>query len=209
MANQRVGIFGGSFDPVHLGHLVLADRCREACELDEVRFVPAADPPHKQSGSLVPGKQRAEMLEFATAGIPEFAVDRRELKRDGKNYTVDTLTELRSELPDSDLFFLIGADSLHDLPTWREPERILQLATIVAVNRGDDPLPDLTDVESRFGDVARGRIRFVTIPGLAISSTEIRDRVRTGRTVRFLAPRAVEAYIAEHGLYTGVDGRTV
>ncbi len=197
----RIGIFGGSFDPVHLAHLVLADRCREACDLDEVRFVPAADPPHKATGSLAPGEQRAEMLEFATAGLPEFVVDRRELRRDGKSYTVDTLAEFAAEEPGAELFFLMGADSLRDLPTWREPERILELATVVAVNRGEQPDPDLDPIRTQLSEAATDRIRIVEIPAFEISSTDVRERVARDASIRFVVPRAVEAYIAERGLY--------
>jgi nicotinate-nucleotide adenylyltransferase len=197
----RLGIFGGSFDPVHLGHLLLAECCREACGLDQVRFVPAGDPPHKSTGTLASGTARAEMLDFATAGIPEFVVDRRELARRGKSYTVDTLSEFAAEEAGRELFFLIGADSLADLPTWREPRRILDLATIVACNRGGDPPAGLDAVVSQLGPGARDRIVPVEMPAVDLSSTGLRERVRAGRSIRFRVPRAVEAYLDEHGLY--------
>ncbi|MGE3313535.1 MAG: nicotinate-nucleotide adenylyltransferase [Planctomycetaceae bacterium] len=203
---MRLGLFGGTFDPVHLGHLVLAECCREQCVLDQIWFLPAGDPPHKPGKSISPGKTRAEMLEFAIAGHPQFAVNRMELEREGKSFTFETLGRLQKEEPGRELFFLIGADSLADLPTWREPRRILELATIVAVNRGDRPLPDIDSIAQRIAgksDVAavRDRLRVVTMPGVDISSTEIRARVRTGQSIRFLVPRAVEMYIAEHKLY--------
>jgi len=198
---MRVGILGGSFDPVHLGHLILAETCKERCGLDDVRFVPAALPPHKTDRELAPAKARAEMLEFALAGVPYFTVDRMEIHREGTSFTVDTLQELTAAHPDWELFLLIGADSLHDLPTWREPQRILELARVVAVNRGSAPLPDLESLEDKLGAAALDRIQTVTMPGIELAATDIRHRVRSGHSIRFLVPRAVEAYIAEHKLY--------
>jgi nicotinate-nucleotide adenylyltransferase len=198
---MRLGLYGGSFDPVHFGHLLLAEQCREQCGLDAVRFLPAGWPPHKASDGLTDGEARAEMLEFAVAGMPQFSVDRRELDRPGKSYTVDTLEAFHAEDPTRELFFLIGGDSLDELTTWRNPERIAQLATIVAVNRGDRPLPDEAALKERLGPVVAPRVRFVTMPGLDVSATDIRERVRDGRSIRFLTPRAVEQYIAQHGLY--------
>ena len=200
----RLGIFGGSFDPVHLGHLLLADTCREVCSLDQVWFLPCGHPPHKPEGALTPGKQRAEMLEFAIAGDPRFGVCRIELDRSGRSYTVDTLRQLRDEDPSRELFFLMGADSLADLPLWREPQTILELATVVAVNRGRCPPPDLGLLESRLGPIVRERVQLVTMPAIDISATDLRERVRTGRSLRFRVPRAVEEYIAQHGLYRDV-----
>ena len=120
----RIAIFGGTFDPVHLGHLILAERCREECRLDQVWFIPAGAPPHKASDSITPGERRAEMLEFAIAGHPQFSVNRMELARQGRSFTVDTLRQLHSEDATRELFFLIGADSLADLPLWRDPAGI-------------------------------------------------------------------------------------
>ncbi|MDA1232891.1 MAG: nicotinate-nucleotide adenylyltransferase, partial [Planctomycetota bacterium] len=132
---MRIGVFGGTFDPIHYGHLLLAETCRETLRLDQVRFIPAASPPHKQDHQISDGHARADMLQLAVSGYTEFVVDRRELKRKGPSFTVDTLTEFSTEFPDAELYFLVGADSLRDLLTWREPERITQLATLVACNR--------------------------------------------------------------------------
>lgn len=199
---MKVGLFGGSFDPVHLGHLLLAEWCRERCGLDEVRFLPAGDPPHKATGTLSPARDRAEMLDLAVAGIPEFVVDRREFAREGKSYTVDTLTEFAAEHPGVEPHFLVGGDSLADLPTWREPGRILELATIVAVNRGERPLPSLDELVARLGPVAWERIRLISMPAIELSSTDIRNAVREGRSVRFQVPRAVEVLLRERRLYS-------
>ncbi len=197
----RLGIYGGSFDPIHLGHLLLAETCREACELDRVLFLPCGKSPHKPHGAIATGNQRAEMLEFAVAGDPRFGVCRIELERSGPSYTIETLRQLRVEQPDSELFFLMGADSLADLPLWREPQAILELATIVAVNRGHRPPPDWASLESRLEPSVRDRVRLVTMPAIDLSATEIRERARTGRSLRFRVPRAVEEYIRQNELY--------
>jgi nicotinate-nucleotide adenylyltransferase len=198
---MRLGLFGGTFDPVHLGHLLLAERCREECRLDQVWFLPAGTPPHKATESITAGTQRAEMLEFAIAGHPQFSVNRMELAREGRSFTVDTLRQLHEEDPTRELFFLIGADSLADLPMWRDPPGIAELATIVAVNRGDRPWPDLEALRKQLGDAVFGRIQLVTMPGIDLSATDIRRRVRDGKSIRFMTPRACEVYIEQQKLY--------
>jgi nicotinate-nucleotide adenylyltransferase len=198
---MRLGLLGGTFDPIHFGHLLLAERCREECGLDRVWFLPAGQPPHKAAVGISSGNQRAEMVEFAIAGHPQFEVNRMELARAGRSFTVDTLREIHAEDPSRELFFLIGADSLADLPTWRDPAGIIEIATIVAVNRGDRPTPDLTALERTLGNAMAERIRLVTMPGIDLSSTDIRRRVREGKSIRFMTPRACEVYIQQHGLY--------
>jgi nicotinate-nucleotide adenylyltransferase len=198
---MRLGLFGGTFDPVHLGHLILAERCREECRLDQVWFIPAGMPPHKPTDSITPGDKRAEMLEFAIAGHPQFSVSRMELVREGRSFTVDTLRQLHAEDAARELFFLIGADSLADLPLWRDPAGIAELATIVAVNRGDRPMPDLEGLRRQLGPAVGSRIQIVTMPGIDLSATDIRRRVRDGKSIRFMTPRPCEVYIQQHGLY--------
>jgi len=198
---MRLGLFGGTFDPVHFGHLLLAEQCREQCELDEVRFLPSGLPPHKRGEKIADGRRRTEMLELAIAGHAAFSVDDRELQREGTTYTVDTLTELTEEHPDWELFFLIGGDSLLDLPNWRQPQRILELAMVVAVNRGNRPLPELPSVIREFGEAAAARIQHVQMPGVDLSATDIRRRASAGKSIRFMTPRAVEVYIQQHELY--------
>lgn len=198
---MKLGIFGGTFDPVHIAHLILAERCRDELQLDEVWFVPAPSPPHKDDRGITPADQRAEMLQLAIAGCPHLAVSRIEFDRAGPSYTVDTLRQLVDEGADRELFLLVGADSLRDLGSWREPERIAELATIVAVNRGRDALPEAAELQHWLGDKIAARVRQVSIPAIDLSATEIRSRVAQERTVRFHIPRAVEAYIHEHRLY--------
>ena len=194
---MRLGIYGGSFDPVHYGHLLAAEQCREQCALDELWFVPAAVPPHKRDEALTPGQQRAEMLELAVAGMPHFRVSRIELDRAGPSYTVDTLLALQQNDPSRELFLVLGADSVSDFPTWREPRRIAELATLLVVNRGHTP-PDLTCLAELTGP--RAPI-VVSMPAVDLSATDIRRRIRERRSIRFMTPRAVEVYLGEHELY--------
>lgn len=198
---MRLGILGGSFDPVHLGHLVMAETCRERLRLDEVWFVPAGHPPHKSDRELAPAKARADMLEFALAGIPEFQLSDIELTKDSTSYTVETLETLLTGDSSRELFLLIGADSLHDFPTWKEPQRITELAQVVAVNRGRQDPPPLDELEEKLGSDAVDRIQIVNMPGIDLASTDIRHRIRSGHSIRFLVPKAVEAYILEHKVY--------
>ncbi|MBI1346659.1 nicotinate-nucleotide adenylyltransferase [bacterium] len=194
---RRIGIYGGTFDPVHLAHLVLAEQCRDQMRLDEIWFVPAHHPPHKSTVAVTPADHRRQMLEFAIAGHEHFRICSVELDRTGPSFTVDTLETLTSQHPAVEWSLLIGADSLRDFPNWRGPERITQLAHIVVVNRGQDALPDLEPYRQRFGDVWS----VVTMPGLDIAASDIRLRTQQGRSIRYLVPRAVEVYIQQHGLY--------
>jgi len=195
--NRRIGIYGGTFDPVHLAHLVLAEQCRDQLDLQEVWFVPAHHPPHKSSTEISSPVHRKQMLEFAIAGHERFRISTVELDRAGPSFTVDTLESLSRQYPHTTWSLLIGADSLHDFPTWREPARIAQLARMVVVNRGQEPLPDMQLNRDAFGDVWD----VVTIPGLDLAASDIRQRVQQGRSIRFLVPRAVEVYIHQQNLY--------
>ncbi|MGE0761035.1 MAG: nicotinate-nucleotide adenylyltransferase [Pirellulaceae bacterium] len=200
---MRIGVYGGSFDPVHYGHLLLAECCREQCALDEVWFVPAGTPPHKQDRDITPGRWRVEMLQLATGGTTAFRVQTLELDRGGVSYTVDTLDQLKRQHPGDELFLLMGADALADLPGWREPARICDLAIPVVVSRAGAPVPDLAIlaslVDARRLAVIRNHL--VEMPTIDLSSTELRHRVAAGRSIRFRTPRAVEQLIAAQGLY--------
>jgi len=198
---MKLGIFGGTFDPVHYGHLILAETAREACRLNEVRFLPAYSPPHKRNQRITTGKQRVEMLEFATAGFPEFVVDQRELKREGTSYTVETLTEMTEQFPNAELHFLMGADSLIDLPNWKEPQRMASLAKIIAVNRDNSSSEDLHQVVSNLPDSIQRSVIILEMPQIGISASDLRLRISEKHSIRFLTPRPVERYILEHRLY--------
>jgi nicotinate-nucleotide adenylyltransferase len=202
---RRVGLYGGTFDPVHLAHLVLAESCREQLQLDEVRFMPAHAPPHKVGSLVTPSRQRREMLELAIAGHSQFRLELCELQRTGPSFTVDTLAELTAREPCVDWVLLMGADSLRDFPTWKQPERIASLAEIAVANRADQAMPDWSTALARYSSIDPRRCRTVTMPALGIAASDLRRRVAEGRSIRFLTPRPVELYIEQHRLYRPVD----
>jgi nicotinate-nucleotide adenylyltransferase len=195
---MRLGLYGGTFDPIHLGHLILAEQCRESCGLDRVWLIVAGSPPHKPGGRTPVG-HRLEMVRIAIAGHPAFAASDIEAKRPGPHYSVETLEAIRRDHPDDELFFLIGADSLADLPTWREPERIARLAAIVVVNRPGIEETDPARLPA-FGPGAHP-LAWVSIPPVGIASSDLRRRLAEGRSIRYMVPRGVEAYIEAKGLY--------
>lgn len=200
---MRVGIFGGSFNPIHQGHLLLAECCRESAQLDQVLFLPAAVSPLKQDRPLAAAKQRIEMIELAIGGHQPFELSTLEIDRGGISYTVDTLRTLTAQRPADEWFFLLGADSIRDLPRWREPAEICRLATLLVVRRGGLPPVDY-DVLSSFVSVERRdyfRSLEVEMPLMEISSTDLRQRIAAGRSVRYRMPRAVEEYIRQQRLY--------
>ncbi len=200
---MRVGIFGGSFDPVHLGHLILAEQCREQGKLDEVRFIPAARPPHKQHQSLTSFHQRAEMLGLAISGHSAFRIDELEKDRPGPSFTADSLEQLKNAMPDAELCLILGADSVVDLPQWHEPARIAALAELLVVGRPGWALPKEAMLRSliELPEGTSWRIRGITIPLVEIASREIRRKTSLGESIRYQVPRSVEAYILQHGLY--------
>ncbi|MGQ9575354.1 MAG: nicotinate-nucleotide adenylyltransferase [Thermoguttaceae bacterium] len=200
---MRLGLFGGSFDPVHYGHLLLAECCRQQCALAEVHFLPAALPPHKQHRQLTRPEHRIEMLKLATAGHEAFSISRHEVDRGGVSYTAETLEHYRTEYPGAELFLLMGGDMLEDLPHWRDAWRICQLAIpAVAARPGiDDPdfscLAQIAPPER----IELFRKHRVAMPLIGIASSEIRRRVAAGLSIRYWTPRSVEQYIQTHGLY--------
>ena len=200
---MRLGIYGGSFDPVHYGHLLLAESAREQCRLDQVWFLPAAVPPHKQQRDLVPAHRRVEMLQLAILGHASFLISTREIDRGGVSFTVDTLAAIQADHPGDELFLLLGADALNDLPGWREPARICSLATPAAVHRPDSAPLDYAALGGIVGPQRLAEIRAaqVEMPLIGYSSTDIRRRAAEGRSIRYRTPRAVEKYIEVHGLY--------
>ena len=191
---MRLGLFGGTFDPIHVGHLILAEACREAVGLDRVWFVVAGAPPHK-SGGRTAASHRVEMVRLAVAGNPAFEVSEVETRRPGPHYSVETLEQVTRERPGDDLFFLIGADSLADLPQWREPGRIAELASLVVVNRpGFAPPP--------FEPPAGAKpLIHVEVPPIGVASHAVRRQLREGRSARYQVPHPVLAYINAHKLY--------
>ena len=204
---MRIGVFGGSFDPVHLGHLIAAECCREQARLDRVIFMPAAVPPHKQDRRLTPADDRVQMLRLAVGGHEAFTISTREIDRGGVSFTVDTLAQLRETHPAEELFLLLGPDAIVEFPTWREPARILQLAQPLVMVRevlddtdtfaSDAQLAGLMGLEQLAAVLAAA----VRLPAIGIRASDLRTAVAAGRSIRFRTPRAVEAFITAHGLY--------
>jgi nicotinate-nucleotide adenylyltransferase len=189
---------GGTFDPIHNGHLVTAEEALWQFELDEVLFLPTGQPWMKDDRDVTPAEQRYLMTIVATASNPRFGVSRLEVEREGPTYTVETLRDLRDEYgPDIDLFFITGADAMLEILRWKDPEEVLELAHVIAATR---PGYDLSELEET-APVQHPNVSFMTIPALAISSTDIRSRVREGRPIRYLLPEGVQTYIEKAGLY--------
>jgi len=200
----RIGVFGGTFNPPHLGHLVWAQEAWLAVGLDRVLLIPTAQPPHKAMPEDPGAEHRLALCRAAVAGDERLEVSALEVERGGVSYTVDTLEELNSRAPDSELFLILGADVAAGLPDWRDPERLLSLATPVLAGRSGTPAATVREALDR---VPGGeRARFVQMPTVEISSTMIRERVAAGRPIRYLVPEGVDRYIAEHRLYRGEAG---
>jgi nicotinate-nucleotide adenylyltransferase len=204
---MRIGIYGGSFNPVHLGHLIAAECCREQARLDRVLFMPAATPPHKQGQLLADAADRVAMLTLAVGGHEAFAVSTIEVDRGGVSYTVDTLALLAERHPHDTLVLVLGPDALAQLPTWREPRTIADRCELVAVERErlDDVaaiarnagLADLLGQE-RLAALIAARVR---MPAIGVRASDLRAAVAAGTSIRYRTPRAVEAFVMSHGLY--------
>lgn len=190
---MRLGVFGGAFDPPHLGHLVAASEAADALRLDRVVWVPAAVHPFKRGQVGASAALRLELVRAAIAGDARFAADGLELERGGPSYTVDTLRALHARHPGAELFFLTGADNLRELHLWREPDEVARLARLVVVSRGGEGAP----ADARYPAEA------VAVTRVDVSSTGVRRRVAAGETIRYLVPDAVRALIERHGLYRG------
>lgn len=201
---MRIGVLGGTFDPVHLGHLAIAKEARARLNLDEVIFMPASQPWMKRNMPISPAEHRLEMLKLALGGKPYFKISTAEIKRTGLSYSVDTVAELRKKLGAStEIFFIVGWDSLAGLPRWREPAKLISMCQFVAVPRPGYSRPDVKAMELAIPGLSQ-RVLMLDKPEIAISATEIRERVRRGLPISHLVPGSVERYIKEHGLY--VDG---
>ena len=195
----RIGILGGTFNPPHVGHLICAQAAHEQLELDRVVLMPVSVPPHKEVEEEPGAEHRLEMCRLATAKDERLAVSRLELDRPGPSYTADTLRAIHESAPGDDLTFIVGGDMAHSLPTWREPEAVLELATLAVAARSGT---GRADIEQRLAGLAgRERIRFFDMPRVDISSSDVRRRVRDGRPIRYLVPEEVVRYIGSEGLY--------
>lgn len=194
-----MGVLGGTFDPPHYAHLVLAENARVQLQLDRVLFVPAGQPPHKPTEPITPAGHRAAMVQAAIAGNPHFLLSCVDLDRPGPHYTVDMLTIVREGYPEAELYFLMGGDSLVELPTWHDPHDIVREAHLAVMQRpGWDA--DLETLEEEIPGL-REQLLWLDAPYLEISGIDLRRRVREGLPIRYLVPPPVEDYVREHGLY--------
>jgi nicotinate-nucleotide adenylyltransferase len=198
MAARRIGVMGGTFNPIHTGHLVTADEALHAFDLDEVIFVPAGTPWQKDRSELAPAEHRYLMAVISTASNPAFTVSRIEIDRDGPTYAIDTLRALKAERAGAEFFFITGADAILQILTWKDPEAVLREARFIAATR---PGYDLDRLEKELPAGLEDRVSIMEIPALAISSTDVRRRAREGRPIRYLVPAGVAAYIDKARLY--------
>jgi nicotinate-nucleotide adenylyltransferase len=197
IVGRRLGVMGGTFDPIHHGHLLTAEEAAVQFGLDEVVFVPTGQPWMKERTDVSPAEDRYLMTVVATASNPRFSVSRVEIDREGPTYTVDTLRSIGETAGDAELFFVTGADAMLEIFQWKDPEEILSLAHFIAATR---PGYDLTRFESE-APTRHPNVSVMNIPALAISSTDIRDRIHEGRPIRYLVPEGVKSYIEKAGLY--------
>lgn len=201
---MRLGVLGGTFDPIHFAHLAIAEEARTQLRLEPVVFVPAGQPPHKPGRIITRARHRLAMLELALASNPHFVTSHVDLERPGPCYTVDTLALLREEWgPEVELHLIVGADSLREMHTWYQPKRIIDLARLVVAPRLGSPL-DLPSLVRSLPGLSR-RVRIIQAPLLEISGTDLRQRVREGRSIKYYLPGEVEAHILRHGLYKDVE----
>lgn len=200
MSQATVGVFGGTFDPIHIGHLAAVEDAAASLGLDRVLFVPNRIPPHKQNIDVSPAEHRIAMVELSIADNFRFEMSLIEFERDGPSYTLDTLRALREEVPEDDMVFLAGCDALDALHTWHEPETLLGEFSVVIMDRPTQSPLNWTAVEAHFPHI-REHVRVVSIPQLQISGDDIRRRVREGRPIKYYVVPEVERYVRAHHLY--------
>ena len=199
---SKIGLLGGTFDPIHIGHLLIAEDAREALGLDTVVFIPAGRPWLKANQSVTAPQHRLAMVGLAIGPNPHFQVSDIEVRRQGPTYTVDTLEQLQQDYSlNTEKFLILGMDSLNDLARWRSPERLFDLCVVVGVSRPGQEEIDIDKLES-IAEGASGKIVLISGPSVGISGTDIRDRVVHGKSIKYRVPVDVESYILEHGLYT-------
>lgn len=191
---MRIGLLGGTFDPVHYGHLMAAEQAREQCELEQVWFLPASVPPHKNGQTVTDADHRLHMVELAINGHPHFRVSRVEFSRSGRSYTVDTMAALREHYPEHAFYFIIGADMVADLPNWYQFERLAKETAFIGLARPGYERVQLADPIARC-------VQYAEMPLIDISATDIRERVKAGQSIRYFVPERVRNYIREHHLY--------
>ena len=200
---MRIGVFGGTFDPIHYGHLVAAEEARHLLQLDRVLIVPAGQPPHKTHRPITPAPHRVAMVQLAIASNPNFVLSRVDVDRPGPHYSVDMIALLRRELGPGEIYLIVGMDSLMDLPLWHEAERLMELCHVVGVNRPGYTY-DLAPLERSVPGIS-AHIRVLEAPQLEISSHDLQERARQCMPIKYQVPEAVEDYISRHGLYAASE----
>jgi len=197
----NIGVLGGTFDPIHKGHIIVAEETRARLDLAEVLFVPAGQPWLKQDSPILAAEHRVQMVRLAIADKPYFKLSTMEIDRAGPSYTVDTITELQAQLEAGDeLFFILGWDNLAQLPQWKEPSRLIKMCRLIAVPRPGSPFPDLNSLGAVIPDLSQ-RVILLDKPEIDISASDIRDLVAQGLSIRHLVPEPVDEYIRQHKLY--------
>ena len=201
VTGMKTGILGGTFDPVHIGHMAMAEEARRRLELDEVLFIPAGRPWLKVDKHISPARHRVNMVRLAINGRPHLRLSKMEIERAGPTYTVDTIAQLKGQIGAADeLYFILGWDNLEDLPRWKEPARLISLCRLVAVPRAGSPVPDRDALEAAVPGLSE-RLIMLDKPEIDISASVIRQRVSRGLSIEHLVPEAVAGYIEEQGLY--------
>ena len=198
---RKIGIMGGTFDPVHYGHLLIAENAFEQLSLDEVRFIPTGRSPHKQGKQITDGAHRLRMVELAIADNPAFVADDRELRSDALSYSYVTLQEMHDYSPNDELYFIMGGDPLRDFKTWYHPELICACSTLVAAIRDGCDQEQLMTYAEELRKLFSADVRLIRTPNLSVASSELRRRVASGETIRYQVPETVRAYIQNNRLY--------
>lgn len=202
MSKRKIGIMGGTFDPIHNVHLILAENAYREYGLDKVVILPSSHPPHKKEAAVTPAEDRINMIRLACQDVPYFQPSEFEMERSGYSYTSDTLALLHEQHPDTEYYFIMGGDSLFEIESWHQPEKIMQQCIILAGIRNGISMDDFVGRAYALMMKYRADIRILNVPDLEISSTMLRKRIRDGLSIRYLVPDSVEQYIREHRLYT-------
>ena len=200
---RKIGIMGGTFNPIHIGHLMLSEWAMDAVGLDEIWMIPAGQPYKKAEETILPGQERLHMAELAVRENKRISCLDLEIERKGYTYTYETLEELKSRFPDAEFYFILGADCLFSLEEWRKPERILKNCTLIAAVRNDTTMEEMEEKRNELMRRFGGNVILLPFARMSISSSEIRKRVAEGKSIRYMVPDAVKDYIEEKGFYRG------
>ena len=201
VGGRKIGVMGGTFNPVHMGHLLLAEWAMEAAGLDQILFIPTGVPYMKDNCHVLSGDERLQMTALAIEDHPAFAVSGMEVERKGYTYTCDTMEQLKEKSPKDNFYFIMGADCLYTSEKWRDPERIFRVCDVIAAARNGSSLPQMAEKCKELSEKFHGKILLLQFPAMEISSTDIRERVACGRSIRYLVPEKVRDYIISNHLY--------